>query len=236
MESGESDGSAFEKGEIPAPHPDHGSCNHSGWSLVPPEFFPDPAPLRLPFCDDLICTGEPVRLLIGRAQSILYAAVYFAYGLYGMAAYALLVSFPIQIVSFLRWKKHAYRSSVELKKLTGKQRVLAVAGFTGIWVLLYLILKQAGAAYVLLDNTVTLFGICISFLQMFAFLEYTYLMIPSGLVTLALSIRMLPEHPEQIAYLIYSIYSLICVTVQLVNARKLYRLQQGGTKEEPSCE
>ena len=153
--------------------------------------------------------------LLGGLNSILYAAVYFAYGLYGMAAYALLVSFPIQIVSFLRWKKHAYRSSVELKKLTG---------------------KQAGAAYVLLDNTVTLFGICISFLQMFAFLEYTYLMIPSGLVTLALSIRMLPEHPEQIAYLIYSIYSLICVTVQLVNARKLYRLQQGGTKEEPSCE
>ena len=131
------------------------------------------------------------------------------------------------------FRKNAYRSSVELKKLTGKQRVLAAAGFTGIWVLLYLILKQAGAAYVLLDNTVTLFGICISFLQMFAFLEYTYLMIPSGLVTLALSIRMLPEHPEQIAYLIYSIYSLICVTVQLVNARKLYRLQQGGTKEDP---
>ena len=111
--------------------------------------------------------------LLGGLNSILYAAVYFAYGLYGMAAYALLVSFPIQIVSFLRWKKHAYRSSVELKKLTGKQRVLAAAGFTGIWVLLYLILKQAGAAYVLLDNTVTLFGICISFLQMFAFLEYT---------------------------------------------------------------
>lgn len=174
--------------------------------------------------------------LLGGLNSILYAAAYFVYGLYGMAAYALLVSFPIQIVSFLRWKKHAYRSSVELKKLTGKQRVLAVAGFTGIWVLLYLILKQAGAAYVLLDNTVTLFGICISFLQMFAFLEYTYRMIPSGLVTLALSIRMLPEHPEQIAYLIYSIYSLICVTVQLVNARKLYRLQQGGTKEELSCE
>lgn len=110
---------------------------------------------------------------MGGLNSILYAAVYFAYGLYGMAA------------------------------------------------------------YVLLDSTVTLFGICISFLQMFAFLEYTYPMIPSGLVTLALSIRMLPEHPEQIAYLIYSIYSLICVTVQLVNARKLYRLQQGGTKEEP---
>ena len=110
---------------------------------------------------------------MGGLNSILYAAVYFAYGLYGMAAYALL------------------------------------------------------------DNTVTLFGICISFLQMLVFLEYTYLMIPSGLVTLALSIRMLPE---QIAYLIYSIYSLICVTVQLVNARKLYRLQQGGAKEEPSCE
>lgn len=182
------------------------------------------------FCND----GHLSILLWSNARFL--TKFYFAYGLYGMAAYALLVSFPIQIVSFLRWKKHAYRSSVELKKLTGKQRVLAVAGFTGIWVLLYLILKQAGAAYVLLDNTVTLFGICISFLQMFAFLEYTYRMIPSGLVTLALSIRMLPEHPEQIAYLIYSIYSLICVTVQLVNARKLYRLQQGGTKEEPSCE
>lgn len=32
--------------------------------------------------------------LLGGLNLILYAAVYFVYGLYGMAAYALLVSFP----------------------------------------------------------------------------------------------------------------------------------------------
>lgn len=42
--------------------------------------------------------------LIGGLNSILYAAVYFAYGLYGMAVYALVFSFPIQMLSFFRWK------------------------------------------------------------------------------------------------------------------------------------
>ena len=45
--------------------------------------------------------------LIGGLNSILYAAVYFAYGLYGMAVYAFVFSFPIQMLSFFCWKNHA---------------------------------------------------------------------------------------------------------------------------------
>ena len=166
--------------------------------------------------------------LIGGLNSILYAAVYFAYGLYGMAVF----SFPIQMLSFFRWKKHAYKQSVQLQKMTVRQRILVSVGFASVWAALYLILKSVGAAYALLDNTVSLFGICITFLQLFAYVEYTYLMLPNSLFSVALYIQMLPENPEQTTYLIYALYSLVCYIFQLINAARLYRLQHPNLTKE----
>ena len=170
--------------------------------------------------------------LIGGLNSILYAAVYFAYGLYGMAVYAFVFSFPIQMLSFFLWKKHAYKQSVQLRKMTVRQRILVTAGFAFVWTALYLILKSVGAAYALLDNTVSLFGILITFLQLFAYVEYTYLMLPNSLFSVALYIQMLPENPEQTTYLIYALYSLVCYIFQLINAARLYRLQHPNLTKE----
>lgn len=164
-------------------------------------------------------------LLLGGINSILYAVIYFSYQLYGMAAYALFVSFPIQAISFILWRKHAYRQSVTLKKLTVRQRLAMFIGFLVAWFVLYIFLRKSGASYALLDNTVTLFGVLISVLQMLAYIEYTYLMIPNGIVTCALYIQMLFRSPEQTTYLIFSIYSLVCVVRQYINAKKLYQVQ-----------
>ncbi len=164
-------------------------------------------------------------LLVGGVNSVLYAMIYFSYQLYGMAAYALFISFPIQMISFILWKKHAYRQSVTLKKLTAKQRLVVVSGFLVAWFVLYIALRKSGASYALLDNTVTLFGVLISVLQMLAYIEYTYLMIPNGLATCALYIQMLFKSPEQMTYLVFSMYSLVCVVRQYINAKKLYQIQ-----------
>lgn len=164
-------------------------------------------------------------LLLGGINSVLYAVIYFSYQLYGMAAYALFVSFPIQAISFILWKKHAYQQSVTLKKLTARQRSAVVIGFLVTWFVLYIFLRKSGASYALLDNTVTLFGVLISVLQMLAYIEYTYLMIPNGIVTCALYIQMLFRSPEQTTYLIFSIYSLVCVVRQCINAKRLYQVQ-----------
>ena len=51
-------------------------------------------------------------------------------------------------------------------------------------------------------------------------------MLPSGLVTICLDISVAVNHPEQITYVIYACYSLICVTIGFFRVRQLYAEQQ----------
>ena len=78
----------------------------------------------------------------------------------------------------------------------------------------------------MLDSLTSLLGILISILTMLAFIEYTWLMLPSGVLGIALHIATMKTYPEQITYVIFSVYSLICVTAQFFRVRKLYARQQ----------
>ena len=169
--------------------------------------------------------------LLGGINSLLYAYVYFHYRLFGSMAYAILISCPIQILTFLRWRKNPWKGSTVFKRMTNKQRVLLAAGFAAVWSSLYLILSLTGSSYILFDNTVTLFGILISFLTMFAYVEYTFLMLPSSLINIGLYTAMLAANPEQSTFLIYSFYSFICQCFAFVNARKLYAEQRKAAKQ-----
>lgn len=164
--------------------------------------------------------------LMGGINSLLYAVVYWNLSLYGSAAYALLVSCPIQLITFVRWSRHAYKHSTEFRRLTARQRI-----WTGILTLtafavLYMILAAAGSGYQLLDNVSTLMGILISFLTMFAFIEYAYMGLLNGVVAIMLNLQMTLHEPAQITYLIFSIYSFICIIRAFFFIRKLYREQQ----------
>ena len=164
--------------------------------------------------------------LIGGFNSLLYAYVYYYFGLMAMAAYALLVSCPIQLITFLQWNKRAYKHSTVFRCMTTKQRIWTTVACAAAWLITYFILKAIGSSYQLLDNTIMLFGVLISILTMFAFIEYTYLIVVSSIISIYLHAVMLLDKPEQLTYLIFSIYSLICITRGFFQARALYKEQQ----------
>ena len=170
--------------------------------------------------------------LIGSLNSILYAAVYFSFALYASAAYALLISFPLQAITFLRWRKRSYKHSTEFRRLSGKQWALVGGLFALSFALLYGITSLAGSGYRLLDNSVTLFGILISILTMLSFREYSWLMLISGSLTIALDARMTVDHPAQITYLIFALYSMTCIVRQFFAVRGLYKEQLQQRKEQ----
>ncbi|MBQ4604362.1 MAG: nicotinamide mononucleotide transporter, partial [Clostridia bacterium] len=114
--------------------------------------------------------------LVGSMNSLLYGVVYFYYGLYGSLFSAVLFSFPIQLLTFIRWNKNKWEHSTVLRKLTAKQRMLLVAGSVGALAAMWIILPLIGSQYVFLDSLTNLIGIVIYFLTMFAFVEYTFLM------------------------------------------------------------
>jgi uncharacterized membrane protein YobD (UPF0266 family) len=67
---------------------------------------------------------------------------------------------------------------------------------------------------------------------MFAFVEYTFLMVINGIIGIALYIQMLGESPEMTTYLIFSIYSFICIVLAFFQARKIYKNQQSEVQNE----
>lgn len=164
--------------------------------------------------------------LLGGLNSILYGAVYIYYKLYGSAFSALLFSFPIQLLTFIRWNKHKRGNSTALRKMSNRQRAWVVLGFAAALAAMWFLLPLIGSQYVFLDSATTLLGILIYFLTMFAFIEYTSFMLVNCTINTLLYISMLEAAPETMTYLIYSFYSIACTAFAFFEARKLYRIQQ----------
>ena len=168
--------------------------------------------------------------LIGSLNSLLYGVVYFYYGLYGSLFSAVLFSFPIQLLTFLRWNKNKWEHSTVLRRLTAKQRILLCAGCVFSLIAMWIILPLIGSQYVFLDSITNMLGIVIYFLTMFAFFEYTFLMIINGIIGIALYIQMLGESPEMTTYLIFSVYSFICIVIAFFYIGDFVKFHKEGDK------
>lgn len=164
--------------------------------------------------------------LIGSFNSLLYGVIYIGFGLFANAANAFFISFPVQLITFLRWKKRAYKHSTRFQALNPWQWCLLVGSLTVSFLVVNFILEAAGSSYRILDNSSTLVGLAVSVLTVFAFREYTWLMLGNGLLTIGLYVAMAWDDPAQVTYLIYALHSYICVTIQFFCVRKLYREQK----------
>lgn len=199
--------------------------------LVSIYFYPQEIVKVIPLffsCGIMILNVKVSRFgpLAGGINSLLYALSYSLLGLYGNAAYAALVSCPFQIVTFINWSKHPYKGSTVIKKLGAKKFSLVIAASAIAWVCLYLILGALGSSNAILDNTTTILGILSTVLFVFPFVEYAYISAISGVLTLFMYIRMIPENPEAITFLIFSVYSFISIILTLINVRRLYKEQR----------
>ena len=170
--------------------------------------------------------------LIGSINSLLYGAVYVYFNLYGSAFSAFFFSFPIQLLTFIRWNKNKWEHSTMLRKLTAKQRILIAGGFVAALIAMWVILPLIGSQYVFLDSITNILGILIYFLTMFAYVEYTFIMVINGVIGIALYITMLGDSPEISTYLIYSVYSFICIVFAFFQSKKIYDSQQTEAKNE----
>ncbi len=170
--------------------------------------------------------------LLGSVNSIVYGIVYLHFNLLGAALSAWLFSFPIQLITFIRWNKNKSGSSTKLRRMTVRQRIWVSVGFLASLVLLWIVLPLLGSDYVFLDSVSTLLGILIYFLTMFAFIEYPFFMIINGIITIVLYITMLKDSPETMTHIIFSVYSFICICFAFVEAKKLYIIQQDETENQ----
>lgn len=170
--------------------------------------------------------------LLGSFNSIVYALVYFGFKIYGAAFSALLFSFPIQIITFIRWNKNKSGNSTVLRKLGARKMTLLSVGCVVSLIALWIILPLIGSDYVYLDGVTTLLGILIYFLTMFAYIEYPIFMVVNGLLNIALNAQMSKDNPSVLPHLIFAVYSLVCIVFAAFEARKLYESQQKQKAEK----
>ena len=164
--------------------------------------------------------------LLGGCNAAYYAGVYLFLGLYGMAAYSLLIASPIQILAYIRWKKRLKNNETTLKRLSGKQRFLWVLGFGGLWGLLFAILRALGSGYLLLDNTITVISTAANILSLLCLIEFPYVQCVAHVLNTTLYIQMISTQPKQWTYLVYSVYALMCGIISAVYMHKLYNKQK----------
>ena len=163
--------------------------------------------------------------LYGSINSILYAAVYMYYGLLASAFQAILFSFPMQLITFIRWNKNKWEKSTVLRKLSWKHRIILSVCYAAALFIMCKVLPLFGAKNVLLDSATNILGVFILFMTMFAFVEYTFCMIVNGIIGIILYIPMLNETPDILPFLIFSVYSFICIVFAYFEAQRLYKKQ-----------
>ena len=176
-----------------------------------------------------------VGYLLGGANSILYAIIYISTGIYASAASALLFSFPIQIVTFLRWRKHSFENSTVLRRMSAKGRVLSTLLFLAAWGATLGVLKLAGSDFAILDTSSSILGIAVSLLVMFAYIEYAPLWLLSNILSLSLTLQVVFSGDITfLPYTIAGIYNLLCTIYALFNVFRLYRIQNSNPEKGES--
>lgn len=175
-------------------------------------------------------------VLIGAMNSLIYTGTYIYMGVYGSAASSLLFSFPMQLLTFFRWRKNAYKKTVIFKKMSKKLRLISLFSVLGIWAISAGVLHYLEYEYAIFDSITFLMGIVVPVLTMLAYMEYTYLWIVQGVVGLFLNVQMAMNDISQVTYLIYGIYALYCVVCAFINVRKFYKEQQISVKTEVAYE
>lgn len=159
--------------------------------------------------------------LLGGLNSILYAISYALMGLYATAIYAFVSSFPLQIITFINWKKKTKDGVTELRKMSWGMRGLVLLGFAVIWPLVYFTVSSLpGATQSILDVTGTLLGIVITVLSMLRFSEYAPLNLMSVCISLTTHTMIFMSDISNITYVIYTVYSGICLIAAMVRMKK----------------
>ena len=164
--------------------------------------------------------------LIGSINCIFYTVVYIFFGLYAQALQALLISCPIQMVTFLRWNKRAYKSSTRFKSLKLWQILAISAASVAAYVIIMLALKATDASHPYIDNAITVISTVQTILALLIYREYSWVALPTCILLVVLDIIMIPGEPIRIAYLFYSAHALICAIKQFISVRRIC-LEQG---------
>ena len=155
--------------------------------------------------------------LLGGLNSVLYAVAYFSMGIRESALSALLMSFPLQIITFILWQRKTTGNVTKLRKLN----VWAISGIAVAFVLSFTVMflwfphdKDATQFTVIMDTTTTLLGFITTMLTLLRFREYIVTQIVALPLSLSMHVMiMVSGNMANITYVIYTVYCAVCLAM-----------------------
>ena len=165
--------------------------------------------------------------LIGAVNAVFYAVAYYIMTLYSTAAYALLISFPLQALTFITWSKKTVDGKTETRKMNAKLRLCFVGGMIATWLLLFFIFRSLGSEYLIIDNTITVIGIVGTVIATMRFAEYAFIKVVSDCINAVLYAIMAFSDASKTVWLIFTLYSATCALIAFI---KMTRSKKGDAK------
>jgi|GEM_PF-2790303 len=169
--------------------------------------------------------------VVGGTNSIVYAIGFMMLRTYFSAIQSVLISAPLQYVSFFLWKKNAKagdKISSRLRFLSLPWQVTCVLGTVALWLSLYFVFTPlfADASFPLIDSFVFAMGVISPILSAFRFVEAQYYSLVSQVVYALMWILISFTDPTCINYVLISVYGLYRVIEASVNWTRLYLAQR----------
>ena len=150
--------------------------------------------------------------LLGALNSVIYAVGYYFEKVYGSLAEALVLSFPIQMITFFVWKRNEGKSQSKTRNLTLKQALITVASFIVVWVGMYFVFKAIGDSSPILDNSIFVLSLVIYVYTLFGIVESRLLLIVSCCISLTMWTIKTFYDIKSITYVLLSVYNLyMCI-------------------------
>ncbi len=170
--------------------------------------------------------------VIGGTNAIVYAIGFMMLRTYFSAIQSVLISAPLQYVSFFLWKKNAKagdKISSRLRFLSLPWQATCVLGTVALWLSLYFVFTPlfADASFPLMDSFVFAMGVISPILSAFRFVEAQYYSCIGQVVYTLMWVVMAFAEPASINYVIIAVYGLYRIAQAIVTWTRLYMQQKG---------
>ena len=158
--------------------------------------------------------------LLGGLNSILYTFSYVLMDLHVSAAYALLVSFPLQLISFVKWNQNTQNGVTKTKRLNTKGRIKIFGLIMVSCIVLYFVFMGFGSPHLVPDNISSVLGIVSTVLGMLRYSEYALFQLIGGMMGLVRDVSVIRADASNLVNIFMTIYALSCSTISFIRMNK----------------
>ena len=173
--------------------------------------------------------------LIGGTNAMLYCVAAYQEGLYFSILSNILISTPLQYLSFIMWNKKKSAKDArktQLRVLKPYSRIMIIVATLIAWIPFYFLCRSFFTGdLVVLDSLVFVWGITVALLAAFRYIDSQYLNLFPCAAGIYMWAVICISTPSNLNYLIISFYNLFMVSKASVN----WTLQYLNDKKAEEC-